>query len=178
MYPNVFKNINTSIEINDFENLFKEIKQIFFDFKPIFKELSSFKSLKQSNWNTKKSLYLQDVFDKLLEFINHDNKSKIDSLEHIPLKLTKKARSFTSNIELIENFTNKEFNVKRSKTENSLRTKDINSFFLNQQQPDILQNEQQDDIIAKIAFPLIIFNLSKKRCKCFTSFTNYFLIFN
>ena len=98
----VFKNINTSIEINDFENLFKEIKQMFFDFKPIFKELNSFKSLKQSNWNTKKSLYLQDVFDKLLEFINHDNKSKIDSLEHIPLKLTKKARSFTSNIELVE----------------------------------------------------------------------------
>ena len=94
---------------------------------------------------------MQDVFDKLLEFINHDNKSKIDSLEHIPLKLTKKARSFTSNIELIENFTNKEFSVKRSKTENSLGTKDTNSFPLTQQQPIIQQKQQQNGSVSSAA---------------------------
>jgi hypothetical protein len=81
---------------------------IFADFKSIFNDLNSFKTLNQSDCQN-----CQEVLNRLLDFIdnNGNDKTRFGKIDHVAIKLVTKSRSYSSIIEEIENFGNKKFNA-------------------------------------------------------------------
>ena len=99
---------NQTNKINDFKGLFNQIKLIFADFKSIFNDLNSFKTLNQSDCQN-----CQEVLNKLLDFIdnNGNDKTRFGKVDHVAIKLVTKSMSYSSIVKEIENFGNKKFNA-------------------------------------------------------------------